>query len=109
VLSREAVRARLGEGKGAIPLGSGSEYSAVVARVTDLLPGHLHRERTEVVVVLAGSGKITVGGTKSALAPGTVVYIPPGVYHDVTPGPGGVDAVIVRIPPTGDEDTVPVR
>ncbi|NVK57485.1 MAG: cupin domain-containing protein [Alteromonadaceae bacterium] len=56
-----------------------------VAKVTmqagEQLPLSYNKENTEVVIVMSGSGQLTVGDTEHALSPNAVVLLPPQVKY----------------------------
>jgi quercetin dioxygenase-like cupin family protein len=54
-----------------------------------LLARHYHRKTMEVFFVLDGTVVFTFDDETSAATPGTVVNIPPGVWHEVTCEAGG--------------------
>jgi predicted cupin superfamily sugar epimerase/quercetin dioxygenase-like cupin family protein len=47
------------------------------------IPMTVTREGTEVMVVSAGKGRVTIGGKASQVAQGSVVLLPPGVPHRI--------------------------
>jgi quercetin dioxygenase-like cupin family protein len=47
-------------------------------------PQHAHAEHTEVFLVLDGALRFVVGSDESLVGAGTVVVVPPGVYHTFT-------------------------
>ena len=63
---------------------------------------HYHRLTTEVYYILEGHGQMELDDEVHDVAPGHVVYIPPGVSHR---GAGGIKAIIVTTPAfdPGDE------
>ena len=53
---------------------------------TEVPPGqqgskHIHPEAAEVWMFVSGTGRAIVGDQEVEVGPGTVVYTPPGVYH----------------------------
>ncbi len=54
-----------------------------------LLPRHYHRTTMEVFFVLDGTVIFTFDDETAATTPGTVVNIPPGVWHEVSCADGG--------------------
>lgn len=42
---------------------------------------HRHHESEELYFILAGTGRMTLGGDEFAIAPGDTVLIPPGTPH----------------------------
>lgn len=53
------------------------------------LPRHHHRRMMEVFYVLDGTVVFTFDDETSSATPGTVVNVPPGVWHEVTCAAGG--------------------
>ncbi len=53
------------------------------------LPQHSHADHSELLFLLEGQGIVTIGDTRYAAAPGTVLVIPAGYTHSfsVTNGP----------------------
>ena len=49
------------------------------------VPWH-SQEQEEVYLVLEGAGEMCLGGERSVLRAGQAVYIPPGVFHQITNG-----------------------
>jgi quercetin dioxygenase-like cupin family protein len=47
------------------------------------IPAHVHERETEVVLILEGTGTMTIDGETHPIAPMTAVQIPPGVEHAV--------------------------
>ncbi len=64
---------------------NGSQSSVYVATPMEPIRAHYHAEHDEAVVVVRGTGKLTVGGRTSAYRPGDVVFIPKGVVHSCLP------------------------
>jgi len=63
-------------------------------------PGHVHESAEEVIYVVSGNGKLDTAKGSIELAPGTAVYIPPGLLHaTVSQGPGPLELVSVFSPP----------
>ncbi|NLE77908.1 MAG: cupin domain-containing protein [Chloroflexi bacterium] len=52
-------------------------------------PAHKHTTETEIFYCLKGAGKIRVGAEEFIFTPGTVVYGPPGLEHQIFSGPDG--------------------
>jgi quercetin dioxygenase-like cupin family protein len=62
---------------------------AVYGGIIELAAGtnvaeHVHAKETELLYILAGAGTMTVGDTKLAVTPTTVVQVPPDTKHSVT-------------------------
>jgi mannose-6-phosphate isomerase-like protein (cupin superfamily) len=55
--------------------------SVHVVRISRDSKAHYHTRLTETYYVLEGSGDIELDGERTAISPGTVVHIPPGVRH----------------------------
>jgi mannose-6-phosphate isomerase-like protein (cupin superfamily) len=53
-------------------------------------PEHVNAERDVAVVVLDGSGELTVDGETQPLLPGEVTVIPKGTNRRIVAGPGGI-------------------
>ena len=65
---------------------------------------HAHQGTTEVDFVIEGRGEIELDGELVALAPGTLVTIPPGVAHRAA---GDVKTLVIGVPPFTAEDQFP--
>lgn len=65
---------------------------------------HYHTQRSEIYVVIEGTGHLEADGECHALRAGTVVYLPPGVRHRPVPGAGGLTLVNVVRPAFDPED-----
>jgi mannose-6-phosphate isomerase-like protein (cupin superfamily) len=50
------------------------------------VPPHVHEASVEALLVREGDGTMLQGEAESAIAPGRVLYVPPGVRHGYTPG-----------------------
>lgn len=48
-----------------------------------LAAAHTHETEEEIIYILAGSGAIIAEGEETRLAPGTAVFIPPGLPHQI--------------------------
>jgi len=86
----------------------GAEHLRV--KITEYLPGyshklHMHPTQEEVIFVLDGKGVTQTREDKITIGPGSVVFVPAGVYHatinlsDTEP----LRAVIVKSPPADEE------
>ncbi len=73
--------------------------------------GHLHRVHDEIVVILEGSGTMTLGDSTYALAPGRTFLIPRGVVHAVESTGAPLRAMSIFVPPFDGKDRifVPLR
>jgi mannose-6-phosphate isomerase-like protein (cupin superfamily) len=76
---------------------------------TDRYPEHTEEKsgQEEVYVILAGSGRMTVGGDEVELVPGRYVLVEPGTARKVWPGPDGIKLVCVGAQPGGYEPSGP--
>lgn len=86
----------------------GAEHIRV--KITEYLPGyshklHMHPTQEEVIFVLEGKGVTQTREDTITIGPGSVVFVPAGVYHatinvsDTEP----LRAVIVKSPPADEE------
>ena len=57
--------------------------STFVIWVKQSVKAHYHAEHTEVVYVLEGKGRMTLGAEERNLSPGDYVFIPKGTKHSV--------------------------
>ena len=71
----DSVCARLGHGTAATKLGMSIDTVAPGMRSC---PYHFHYAQEEAFVVLEGEGTLRVAGERLAIAPGDVIFIPPG-------------------------------
>lgn len=63
------------------------------------IPAHVHERETEMVLILEGTGTMTIDGESHPFEPMTAVQIPPGVEHAVLfEGDGPVRALQVYTP-----------
>lgn len=60
-----------------------ASLAVVTARPGMRIPPHVHERETEMVLVLAGTGTMTVDGDTYPIAPMTAIQIPPGIEHAV--------------------------
>lgn len=79
------------------PLAGGHESLVIHTRKE---PGastlaHSH-DREEIVVVLAGSGRFTVGSETASVKSGDTIVIPAGEIHQLTVGDEAVEALLVK-------------
>ena len=63
---------------------------------------HIHPDAEELVVVTKGRGTAIIGGDEHAIAAEDVLYIPPGVEHEVRNTSEELLGVIFINVPTGD-------
>jgi hypothetical protein len=59
-------------------------------------PEHVNAERDVAVVVVAGSGRITVDGADHPLAAGSLAIVPRGATRSIVAGPDGLRCVTVH-------------
>ena len=59
-------------------------------------PEHVNEGRDVAVVVLAGSGTLSVDGTGHELAAGTLAIVPRGAARSIVAGPDGLRCVTVH-------------
>ncbi len=71
----DSVCARLGTGTAATKLGVSID---IVAPGMRACPYHFHYAQEEAFIVLEGEGTLRVAGEMLAIAPGDVMFIPPG-------------------------------
>ena len=69
-------------------------------------PRHAHRNCEEVLYLLAGRLRHSVGDGAVALEPGQVIVIPAGVFHNAQ-SVGDVDADMIVAYSSGERDFVP--
>ena len=62
-------------------------------------PQHIHDESEDVFFVLEGSGWFKTGEKLTPIAPGDVVFIPPGEMHGTVAGPDGMLVISCQGPP----------
>ena len=73
-------------------------------------PQHVHDASEDVFFVLEGSGWLKEGEKLTPIAPGDVVFIPPGEQHGTVAGEQGMVVVSCQGPPdeklyTGERDS----
>ncbi len=79
-------------------------------KITEYLPGyihakHVHPSQEETIFVLSGRGYTETDGGRTELRPGSVSFIPAGVWHATcNPYEETLRVVIVKTPP--DETSV---
>ena len=64
---------------------------------------HVHRVQEETFYVLEGECKWQIGDRMIHATPGTYVFIPPGVPHNIGNGSGSPAKVIMTVSPPGHE------
>jgi quercetin dioxygenase-like cupin family protein len=67
------------------------------------LPAHLHRNEAETIHVVEGDFEIEIDGTRSRLAAGETVHVPPGVVHASANVGGRAGRRVVLFSPAGME------
>jgi len=67
------------------------------------VPWHNH-PREEVYFILAGTGEMCVGTERQLLSGGQAVYVPPGVYHQLTNIAAEPLSMMYCYGPAGDVD-----
>jgi len=79
-------------------------------KITQYLPGyshtlHMHPMQEEVIFVLEGRGITQTREDKIEIGPGSVVFVPAGVYHATInlSDTEALRAVIVKSPPADEE------
>ncbi|MBI4061626.1 MAG: cupin domain-containing protein [Elusimicrobia bacterium] len=58
-----------------------------------------HRRTREWIYILSGSGKGVIGGRSVRLRPGSVLYIPPKMPHQMSTGSSPIEALVLFSPP----------
>ena len=86
------------------------ELDRLAAGLTIIPPGgssdsHAHEEG-EMFYVLAGKISITIGKEKRELVPGTAVWGPPGVSHQLFNRSGGTCKILWVLSPPGREKSI---
>jgi mannose-6-phosphate isomerase-like protein (cupin superfamily) len=76
-----------------------ASLGVITARPGMRIPAHVHERETEMVLILEGTGTMTIDGETHRIAPMTAIQIPPGVEHAVLfDGDGPVRALQVYTP-----------
>jgi mannose-6-phosphate isomerase-like protein (cupin superfamily) len=65
-------------------------------------PREVHTDADDLLHIRKGQGTVTLGYTPHPVGAGDVVHIPRGTYHQIDPGQGRIEYVVVRIFPTGE-------
>ena len=68
----------------------------LVWRAGEGQPEHVNEERDVAVVVLAGSGTLSVDGTEHELAAGTLAIVPRGAARSIVAGQDGLRCLTVH-------------
>lgn len=58
-----------------------------------------HRRTREWFMVVKGRGRGVIGGRRVTFRPGVIVYMPPGVPHQMMTSSSAMEAVVVFSPP----------
>jgi len=93
------------------PLGRSTESLAIAdMRKVKYAQPHYHTGgETEIYVVIAGSGRVVVGGSVSQLQKDSVLVIPPDTAHYALPDPaGGLVLAVINTPPFKLENNIDV-
>jgi mannose-6-phosphate isomerase-like protein (cupin superfamily) len=80
-----------------------ASLAVITAQPGMRIPAHVHERETEVVLILEGTGTMTIGGETHPIAPMTAIQIPPGVEHSVVFGEGGPVRALQVYTPSGPE------
>ena len=84
-----------------------SSHHLVVIRQKEEL--HYHADHDLSAMVIKGRGILTVGEHQFGVGPGSSVYIPRGLPHQVVvQGKGPVAALVIFTPPFDGKDMIPV-
>lgn len=59
----------------------------------------LHRRTREWFMVVKGRGRGVIGGRRVTFRPGVIVFMPPGVPHQMMTGSSSMEALVVFSPP----------
>jgi quercetin dioxygenase-like cupin family protein len=62
------------------------------------LPRHDHQGASEILYVLSGGGKLTVGSETTPFSAESALYVPPGQPHAAHIGGGGAEAIQIYAP-----------
>lgn len=81
---------------GQIP-GAGVVHVRLPARYTHV--PLFHKRTHEWLMILKGSGRGVIGGRVVRFRPGVIVYIPPGMLHQMGTGSVPVEALAIFSPP----------
>jgi mannose-6-phosphate isomerase-like protein (cupin superfamily) len=66
---------------------------------------HYHARSEEIYLIVEGGGELEVDGETRAVGAGDAILIPPGTWHELTAGEGGVRLLCSCVPPYSDDDT----
>ena len=91
-----ALRLKTVSGRGQIP-GTGIVHVSLPPRTShDMI---YHRKTHEWFMVIGGRGRGFIGGRRVDFKPGVIVYMPPGVPHQMTTAAESMEALVVFSPP----------
>ena len=66
-----------------IQLAANKDASCYTIWVKEKVAPHIHKEHTEMVYIIEGSGVFKLDNKAHQIQPGTFLFIPPGVVHSV--------------------------
>jgi mannose-6-phosphate isomerase-like protein (cupin superfamily) len=66
---------------------------------------HHHRISEELYYVVEGQGEMEIDGERAEVGVGDAILIPPGAWHQLAAGAGGVRILCCCAPPYSDDDT----
>jgi mannose-6-phosphate isomerase-like protein (cupin superfamily) len=66
-----------------------------------------HRRTHEWLMILKGSGRGVIDGRTVRFRPGVILYMPPGVMHQMGTGSSALEAVVIFTPPLDIEGPAP--
>jgi len=66
---------------------------------------HYHALSEEIYLLTHGGGTMELDGETCEVKEGDAILIPPGAWHELLAGPGGVRLLCCCVPPYSDEDT----
>ena len=75
-----------------------------------LVPGqstrrHYHALSEEIYLLVGGGGRMELDGETREVGEGDAILIPPGAWHELRAGPGGVRLLCCCVPPYSHDDT----
>ena len=66
---------------------------------------HYHRLSEEIYLLVAGGGRLEVGGEELDVQAGDAILIPPGAWHTLVAGDGGARLLCCCVPAYSHADT----
>ena len=66
---------------------------------------HYHGRSEEIYLFIEGGGVLELGEESREVGAGDAILIPPGAWHRLSAGPGGVRLLCCCSPPYSDDDT----